>query len=79
MIQCPLCFEEHTFEQSSYLPDGTREDVCIKCATEERNHGIELIHRLRSELSALKEESEKMKAFLKDIKMSEEDWEGGTE
>jgi hypothetical protein len=34
-LYCCLCFKTLTVEECHVLPDGTREDVCVDCATEE--------------------------------------------
>jgi len=34
-LYCCLCFEDLTPEQCHVLPDGTRENICNKCAEAE--------------------------------------------
>lgn len=35
-LYCCLCFKNLTPDECNVRPDGNREDVCVKCAEEER-------------------------------------------
>lgn len=50
---CCLCFKSLTHEECSFLPSGTRTNVCVPCAEMEDKAGLQLISTLRADKARL--------------------------